>query len=538
MTVKKVLAFAMAALFAVSASGCGKTSKTAKTDADSNKLTFWAVMDANSSRSLKSYSDMLLWQEMEKRMGVEIEFLHPISGSTGNEAFMTLLAGSDRPDIIEYNWVTYDGGAGKAIDDGVIIALDDYLEEYAPNYYDYMEGEKGKEKDYLYKLQSTTDDGRYYGFNQLSIGSTRCFSGLVVRGDLLEKWGMDIPETIDDWTAFFAKAKGEGYKYPFTSNDWALSFKINTNTFNTAFGVGKNFYPVDGKIVFAPFEDGFKEYVAQLSEWSKNGYIDPSFITNDWSKIEGNLANEFSVASMIYASDIGSIVDAAKKKNPEFELVGCPLPVAQRGDVSAIHDPSAEAYGTALAISAQCPNPEKAISFCDYIYSEEGNILHTFGIEGDTFEIVDVDGEKHYQYTDKIIDYEKSGVNNVSEAIYKYCLPANHPGLTQHPDYLNSYYPLDSQKQAISVWNEGMSVDAENSMPDRLAYTEDEAKERQDILEVAEAELDIALYEIILGNASVDTYDEAIKQAKKNGYDRVLEINQAAYDRYLSKLNK
>lgn len=44
--------------------------------------------------------------------------------------------------------------ADAAIDNKVIISLNKYLKEYAPDYYDYMEGERGRANDYLYKKQS------------------------------------------------------------------------------------------------------------------------------------------------------------------------------------------------------------------------------------------------------------------------------------------------------------------------------------------------------------------------------------------------
>jgi negative regulator of flagellin synthesis FlgM len=40
---------------------------------------------------------------------------------------------------------------------------------------------------------------------------------------------------------------------------------------------------------------------------------------------------------------------------------------------------------------------------------------------------------------------------------------------------------------------------------------------------------------IILGKASIDSYDAAIKAAKDAGYDKLIKINQAAYERYISR---
>lgn len=69
----------------------------------------------------------------------------------------------------------------------------------------------------------------------------------------------------------------------------------------------------------------------------------------------------------------------------------------------------------------------------------------------------------------------------------------------------------------------------------KLTYTEEESREITDIKEIAQAELEVAICDIILGNKSIDTYDAAIETAKANGYDRWTEIVQGAYDRYISK---
>ena len=527
-------------LIAGSLAGCGGSSETQRAQTDGKNFTFWCVMDGFSQASLKNYNEMLFYQKLEEVTGVHIDFIHPIEGSTGNEAFIAMLTGDDKPDLIEYNWGNYSGGPQQALDDDVIIALNDYLEDHAPNYYDYLEGEKGKANDYMWKLQASTDDGRYYGFNVLDIGIQKCFNGIYVRADLLEKWGMEVPETIDEWTAIFAKAKSEGFEKPFTSICNYLSFNAESqHSFNTAYNVGKNFYLEGDKVVFAPFQPGFKEYIAQLAEWSKAGYIDSGFVTNDGAKIESNLYTNVSMAACGFVgSGIGKILPAGMGKNPEFDLVGCPYPVAEKGGSSEFQPINPAASYLAIGITPECGNYEKAIEWCDFIYGKEGMEYQLFGIEGDTYTMVERDGEMHYQYTDKITkDYEKDGLASVSEALYHYMLPTNHPGLNQHPDYLYGYYELDRQKEAVLTWNIHAEEAKKHAMP-RLSYNEEESREITDIKEIAEAELEVAICDIILGKKSIDTYDAAIEAAKANGYDRWLEIIQTAYDRYISKFDK
>lgn len=520
-------------LIACSLAGCGGKEKT-KATTDGKSFTYWTVMDNTAAATLSNYSEMMMYQELEKRTGVHIDFIHPIQGSTGNEAFITMLSSEKMPDMIEYTWTGYTGGAQGAVDDGVIVALNDYLEDHAPNYYDYMEGEKGKANDYLWKLQSTTDDGSYFGFNVLNIGTTKGFAGIYARADKLREWNMEVPETIDEWTAVLAKAKAEGFQKPFSCMINVLSFKHKDNhCFNTAYDVGKGFYLEDDKVVFAPFQPGYKEYMAQMHEWSKKGYIDTGFVTNDWGKLEGNMANDISFAAWGFVgSAIGKILPAAQAKNPNFDLVACPYPVAKKGDTARFQVMYPEASFVAIGISGECGNVEKAVEWCDYFYSEEGSELQIFGIEGDTYTVEEVDGVKKYTYTDKILKHE--GFESVGSAMWTYMLPCNHPGLNQHPDYLNGYYPYEAQKEAIITWNEGSELAKENNLP-TLSYTEEELAEITDIEEVAKARLEVAFCDIILGEKSMDTYDAAIEQAKKDGYERVIEIRQAAYDRYLSK---
>ena len=515
--------------------GCAKDDKTTATT-DGKNFSFWTVISSASSASIKDFNELLLFQEMEKRTGVHIDFIHPIAGSTGSEAFMTMLSSSDRPDIIEYYWKNYTGGPDQAIADEVIISLNDYLEEHAPNYYDFMEGEKGKANDYLYKLQASSEQGNYYGFNTINLPSTRTFSGIIIRGDLLEKWGMELPETIDDWTAVFAKAKAEGIQKPFTCINQGISFINPWVTFTCAYDIGQNFYVEDGKVVFAPLQPGYKEYTAQIAEWMSKGYIDPGYITNSHDDVDGNLANGISIAAYSWISNIGKINSASEQKIPGFKLVACPYPTAKKGTPTAYQGVNGEASDNAWAISPTCGNIEKCVEWLDYLYSDEGIILKNFGVEGVTYTVEERDGETHYVYTDLISNPEKSGVSNIQQAMYKYFLPATHPGPSEHIDYLYGYYPREEQRAAMELWKGGEDRSMPHKLPP-LSFTEEESREMADILEIAEAELEVAITDIILGRAGMDTYDAAIEAAKENGYTRMEEIYQASYDRYMAKLN-
>jgi len=532
-----IAVFACVAVICTVFAACGgKETKQYTATTDGKSFTYWCTMDGAARSTLENYNEMLFYQIMEEKTGVHIDFIHPIQGSTGGEAFVTMIASGDLPDMIETNWATYSGGPEAAIDDSILVALDDYIEEYAPNFYNFMEGEEAKKRDYATFLSGTTESGRYYGFNVLNLGDTEGFSGLYCRGDLLEKWGMDIPETIDDWSAYLAKAKEEGFQYPLTGGDSLLSYKDpNSHAFNTAFGVGKAFYLEGDKVVFAVGQKGYKEYIAQMADWFSKGYIDSGIITNDSAKIESNLINGISVASWGYiGSGLGKYGPALKNIDPSYELVACPNPVAKKGDVAEFQQMCSDATTVAIGITTACGNVPAAVKWADWIYSEEGIATQLFGREGDTYTVEEIDGEKHFVYTDKIVNYEENGFSSMNQAMYHYVLPANHPGYNQHSDYLLNYYQEQYQKDAVKTWNLGAKEAEKHALP-TLNYTTDEKAAMADIAELCQAPLDVVLYDIIMGRKSMDDYDKEVQKILDLGYSEYANYIQTAYDRYLAK---
>ena len=65
-----------------------------------------------------------------------------------------------------------------------------------------------------------------------------------------------------------------------------------------------------------------------------------------------------------------------------------------------------------------------------------------------------------------------------------------------------------------------------------LTYTEEEATKIAEINNRCRAKLDTAISKIICNEASIDTFDAAVKEAKANGYDELVKIHQTAYNRY------
>lgn len=76
--------------------GCSSSEKTK----EKGKYSYWVTMDARTQQTLSNYGDMLMYQELAKKTGIEIDFIHPTAGSTGSEAFQILLTSTNMPDMV------------------------------------------------------------------------------------------------------------------------------------------------------------------------------------------------------------------------------------------------------------------------------------------------------------------------------------------------------------------------------------------------------------------------------------------------------
>ena len=116
---KKSIIGITALLAAIALTGCGSKGK----DTMSNKLTYWVSLESNAAMSVSDYGETPFAKELEKRLGIDIEYQHPPHGQEG-EKFNVMVAMDDLPDIIEYRWAEYPGGPGKAISEGIIRDMD------------------------------------------------------------------------------------------------------------------------------------------------------------------------------------------------------------------------------------------------------------------------------------------------------------------------------------------------------------------------------------------------------------------------------
>lgn len=482
-----------------------------------DSLEFFVGLPSAVSVAYENFGDTPVAKAIKERTGVNIIYVHPSSP----EQFQLMLAGNELTDIVKDGWVdSVSGGPQYAIDEGYIYRLNEILDMFSPNL------KKVLEENEVYDKQAKTDRGDYYVYPFFYGGEKlRVASGPILRKDLLDKVGLAVPETVDEWETVLTAFKE---KFDATA-PMAGAFASMANCIAPAFNVWTGWHRNGDTVVYGPYEEGYKDLLAKLHDWYKKGLIDPDFATSDSKKVNADMLNGRSGAVYGWAgSGMGQWLKSATIEG--FDLVGAKYAAPQKGAT-----PEYGVMGGHLlvncgaAITKQCKNVELAARFLDYGYSEEGHILYNFGIEGESFEWVDKDGEKYPQYTDYVMNNETYTASQML-AFYNF---ASYNGLmVQDERYIEQYYPTTQQKEAQEIWAQ---TNMDNHLLPQIYLKEEETEEDSNIMANITTYVEEMTAKFITGAESLDNYDKYLAQLREFGVEKAIKFRQDAYNRYLKR---
>ncbi|WP_028562612.1 extracellular solute-binding protein [Paenibacillus pinihumi] len=484
------------------------------------ELSYWL----QSPTTLKpSIHDIPFYQEWQKRIGVPLRFSE-VSPAQAGEAFSVLLSSGNLPDIIEYNWLSgIPGGPEKALKDGYIIRLNELIDQYAPNLKTFLQAHP--ELDKLVK----TDNGDYYAFPFLKEGGmTTQWAGPVLRKDWLEELELPVPETIDEWhTVLTAFKERKGAKVP-------LTFSSQTNVlqgfldgaFIGAFGVIRGFYIDEGKVQYGPLQPGYKQFMATMSNWREEGLLDPNFSQNDRKTQDAHIMTGAAGATYSSGANIDKWEAALQTEDKQAAFIFAPYPVLKHGDTPKFGQ-EAWLYGAegSAAVSATSKHAKLAVQLLDYAYSEEGYLLFNYGTEGQSYTL-------------------KNGKPELTELI------TNNPDHLSYLEALSLYThtvnpgPYVGSKELIgrlAITNEDHNYDRwktdnlKHVLPP-VSISAEESNEYARIMTDVNTLVDETTLKVILGTVPAEeAHRDLAAKLDALGIQRALEIQQAAYNRFLNR---
>lgn len=473
----------------------------------------WMGISPAAMNYITSLADNATYQELMKRTGVNLSFIH-FHPDTQTEQFNLICASGDYPDVMNGVVNQYTGGADKGIEDGVFIDLLEYLEEYAPHYYNIISTDPDLYEDV------TTPEGAVAGFYSVYAEPRLNDMGYVIRQDWLDDLNLEKPKTLDqlhDVLSAFKEDKGatDGLFIPATGV---------SDYFTSAFGVGSGMYLDGDTIKYGPLEEGYKEYLQMMSQWYSEGLLYQDFPFYGEQLAFRDMDKIGSGAVACFYSETGDMASFKDFSGDENFLLTAMAPVSKEegGTIYMSDKKPSRADDVRWAVTTGCEDPELLISFVDYLYSDEGALLCNYGMEGETFEY-DADGVPHF--SDLI---NNNPTYDYRTAIFIYVMDSG-PTVVDPMRGTGNY--TQEQLDSWDQWQDA-NLDYSHVIPNKVTLAAEDT-EFNSIQSDIDTFLDEMTVKYITGEYSFDDYDTDFVEALKGmNAERMVELYQDAYDDY------
>lgn len=474
------------------------------------------VWCAFSSTVMQGLDECKVFQEMEKRTNVKINWIYPPVGSEA-DSFTMAIASDNLPHVFICP-PAYPGGEAKAVSDEVYADLTPYYEKgLMPNLRYLCETYEDIGKNVF------DDEGRILSFPQIDIVESSPWSGIWIRQDWLDELGLDVPSTIEDWDKTLHAMKELKGGSPLAVN-FNSFYGVQTNyMFAAAYDCTfRQFMNKDGKVVYGSMEPGYRDFLELMNGWYQDGILDPDFATRTFEDYNAGVANgDFGAFGLSYA-ELGQQKLTGTTLEPEWKVVPVKQPVLKEGQTIHLRqtDSRVRDYSDYMTVRAEDEGiAELIVQWKDYWYSQDGGDLCSYGVEGESYEWTP-EGELEW--------IDPSLTENKDADFWTL-----YPRFKLH----NAGYMRDSTSytfepevfECIDLWAEQSD---DWVIPANLTFTEEEADEIASIMTDVNAYVEEMTYKFVTGQAPMSEYDNYVAQLKALNIEEAVSIYQAALERY------
>lgn len=355
-------------------------------------------------------------QLITEETGVQINFMSSAGGGTGTEKLNAMIAADDLSDVVTMGWWYSQFQELQAA--GMLHPLNEVIPEHSTELW-------ARVPEFM-RNWYTYDDGNWYGFANFFWDpdqfTDRNFMesnvGMVARKDIMDELGI-TPEdflTQDGMVEALKKVRDADITYN-GLNVVPLYFTPNggfpgTYTWDSMFAVPRE--DRRGNVVDVRRQEKYLEEMLFANRLFQEGLISKENWTADRNQINEKIVSG-SIFAMIcnladYQTQWANLYRADNAA--EFVAVG---PVHAQDQAEPQFVSTGYTGWLVSSISDETDYLEEIIGLWDFLYSEEGLLAASYGIEGDSYVWGD-DGR--VQWTDTYIEYLNDPEVNPSQDIY------------------------------------------------------------------------------------------------------------------------
>lgn len=236
------------------------------------------------------------------------------------------------------------------------------------------------------------EDGKTYGYPNYSntfasydLGELLGSSGFLIRKDIYEALGEPSFGTPEEFRASMQKIKAA---YPDLDPFGFNNIGDGTGSLGE---VLQNFLGVpiqtqDGEFYNRNLDPSYLTWIDTLREVHSDGNIsDDSFADDDTAWQEKLGSGNYATVLISGLAQMGSRLQQWYQQDPDKQYIAIDGPQSTTGEAPKLGQSGISGWMINY-VSKDAKDPAKAMQLFTYLQSEQGNILTTYGIEGETFE--------------------------------------------------------------------------------------------------------------------------------------------------------
>lgn len=500
-------------------------------EGDDLQLTAWTAFQSQTGM-VEGYTDWPVIQSLQEKTGVDIAWTN-VAQNAATDQFMLMISGGDYADIMRNLPRYYSGGVTQAYNDDIIIELNTLIDEEMPDYAEELYADDSN------RINVSNDDGQML-YISIIYDENNIGNGWTIRKDYLDALKLETPTNLEALeTALIAISSEFGGTSPVLMNSGNYA-----NLLSTTFGVtgydpmdsNAIFYQENGTVKCSLVQDGYREYLETMNRWFTEGLISPDFMTMTSNPRDPSTALLISDGNAVFFSSGVNQWDGYKSaaSNPDFALTAIPMLTKAEGE--KMHFPSNStkvSSNGAWTISSTCEDPVLAAHFLNYFYTDDGANLVNYGIEGESYEMVDGKPMWKQDELQALADTYGIGITSVAQGYYG--IVGDLTG-TRFVSQLNQFYP-EEYLSAFDVWADTSMIEGNYNLPGSfISFTAEETEQISATLSDISTYFAEHIATFINGEDDITTqWDSFVEKLDSMGINKITEIYQDAYDRYLTR---
>ena len=474
------------------------------------------------------YGSMEYPRYLAEITGVNIEYTI-IATANLQQNFSVLLAADDLCDIHSNGLSYYSGTTREAIDDGWFVNLYDY-KEYIPNYL-YQAGNR-TERVYSTIFYTDTIVPAFYGLYDDPLPP----QGMMCRKDWADELGINVTTitTYDKLYELLTGYKSLGVESPMTLYSCvARSVGYCFAGFNTTAYVNLFGLPTarvnNGQVEFTLTTEDDRQLMDMISTWYSEDLID-----KDWASNSNNTALQTDVTTnkVGYMTFTPGEIGAIEKSTDDPDCEWYALPRTKRTEDQKLSFGQSVSHFTFghWIINAKSENIPLLVSYADWLYSEEGSFVTSYGVPGYTYE-QDADG--NIKLLDIITNHPEGLSATWAQMLYS-LNPLSDAGM----EIQVRKYAIEGGERFLAMHQVWIVDDykGEHDFPS-VTYTDEQTEQLGQYTNDVMTYLNENYMAFIDGSKPMSEWDDYTRTLDELGLGKCREIYQEAYEEYLLRFS-